>query len=86
MKPILKNFSGSGVFQYQIRPEIKPNLVELNMNVLTPFMDGYTHIDTIIGLFDSESGESSANGFERAFKKAEDKWKLKLIKADLEVA
>ncbi|UII80051.1 hypothetical protein [Flagellimonas sp. CMM7] len=85
MKPILKNFSGSGVFKYQIRPEMKPNIVSLNMYVYTPFNENYVFIDNAIGLYNSEV-ESSSEGLKKALNKAEDKWGLKLTKSDLQVA
>lgn len=85
MKPILKNFSGSGVFEYQIRPEMKQNLVTLNMYIKTPFNTDHTFLDNAIGMYDDET-EKSADGLRRALENAEKKWGLKLLKSDLQVA
>lgn len=85
MKPILKNFSGSGVFSYQIRYEIQGCMVALSMYIKTPFTKNYEYHDNAVGLFDSET-ESSKVGIQKALENAEEKWGLKLMEANLEVA
>lgn len=85
MKPILKNFSGSGVFEYQIRYEFEQNMVKLHMYIKTPFNKNWEFHDNAVGLFDSEV-DSSSVGLTKALKMAEEKWGLKLTKSEMQVA
>ncbi len=85
MKPILKNFSGSGVFSYQIRYEIKGCAVCLRMFIKTPFNENYEFLDNAVGLFDGEQ-ENTKDGIRKALENAEKKWGLKLMEPKMEVA
>ncbi len=83
MKPILKNFSGKGEFEYQIRYGMEENSVRLDLCIKTPFDTEYAFHSSSVGHFDSRT-QSSTVGLSKALKEAESKWGLKLIKEDLE--
>ncbi|MBO0323496.1 hypothetical protein J0X14_14400 [Muricauda sp. CAU 1633] len=82
MKPILKNFSGSGRFEYRIHPTIGKNFVSLDMYIKTPFTEDFVFLNGVSG--DFKEGQKSSIGLEKALKLTEDKWGLNLIKADLQ--
>lgn len=85
MKPILKNFSGSGVLKFQIRPEVKDGWISIWMYVKTPFINEWTMVDNC-GTFYNKEKDDYNQCLTEALLRAEEKWGLKLIDEELNVA
>jgi len=87
MRTIANNFKGSGVFEYRIKLQDNgKGITRVDIYIKTAFRDTWTFIDNTTGFYDMEAGEGSSVGFEKALRKAEQNWGIKLIKADLQVA